>query len=111
MNTDERFYQILCDVSGCKREKLHESQSLPDDLGITGMDGWEIVERLEDKLGIDFSGFDSDKYFGPEVGFNPFIYIYEVLTGKSKYSDECFKKLTIRHMCRVCERGKWFEPD
>jgi len=104
------YYDVLCDQIGVKRSRITDDMSLCLDLGVAGEDGWRLIERLHREFDVKFEGFDSDAYFGPEVAFNPFFYLYEKLVGRQAEFRRKAGMLTVGHLREVCQRGAWFEP-
>lgn len=53
---------------------------LENDLGITGDDGAELMEKFSKQFAVDISSFEFDQYFYPEPsGSNPLVLIYCLL--------------------------------
>jgi len=55
-------------------EDLNMKSSIEDDLGITGDDAIEFMEKFADRYKVDLSDFKFTKYFSPEgVSGNPLV--------------------------------------
>lgn len=106
----ESFYLILEETTGLSRKRLGDSNSLVMNLGIAGADGWEIIDKLNDVYTIDWKDFDPNDHFGPEVGFNPFMYFWRRWTGEQQTYEAFARKVTVGHLKAVCLSGQWFDP-
>ena len=104
------FYAILQEVTGLPREKLGDGKSLTMNLGIAGADGWELIDELTKVYKIDWKDFDPDGHFGPEVGFNPFLYAWNLWTGDQQAYEAASRKVTVGHLKAVCLTGRWLDP-
>jgi len=74
------------------RHKISLDTELGDDLLIDGDDARDLLVDFAKEFEVDIRNFDFDAYFGPEAGFNPFVWLYWKVTGKS----HTFKPLTVR---------------
>ena len=110
MTRSEHVYRVIAEITGLSVEKISDEMSLCLDLGIAGTDGIEIIDQLSMEFDIDATDFDITEYIGPEVGFNPFVYLYDLISGRKKEFDQKARKLTVGHLCTVCEKGEWFTP-
>jgi acyl carrier protein len=71
-----------------KIEKLSPETDLLSDLGVDGADAIEFIESFAQEFDVDFSSLEYDKYFGPEAGFNPLLFLFypsKVLPFRIKY--------------------------
>lgn len=72
-----------------------------EDLGIYGMDVWEITLILHNKYGTDFSNLKLDEYVPPE-GNHALTFFWRWLTGKGEY-----KSLTVGMLAAAVRQGRW----
>lgn len=88
------FQQAVCAVvAECRGERL-ESVT-PErficagrrSLGVDGADADELLALLQQRFGASFEHFPFDRYFGPELGWEPFSWIWAWLTGRLKPLD------------------------
>ncbi|WP_163836721.1 DUF1493 family protein [Spartinivicinus ruber] len=88
-----------------KPSELFPEARLEQDYGITGDDAWELFEAIHEKFGTDFSGFEFDQYFCEEgEGF------FSLLTNRARDKHRKAFPVTIGHIFKVVESGKWFKP-
>ena len=53
---------------------------IENDLGITGNDGSELMEKFSKRFQVDIASFQSEQYFDPEPsGINPLVLIFTLL--------------------------------
>jgi hypothetical protein len=62
----DAIINLLRDEQGVSTPKLRPSARLYHDLGITADDACELLQRLHERFGTDFSELDWREYFGPE---------------------------------------------
>lgn len=67
--------QALEEQMGLRRNQFSCDSRLSSDLGITGDDTYELLEYLDRKCGIDFSGFKGEEWIDPEGEVNPIVVI------------------------------------
>ena len=87
---------------------LHNVQlndRLEEDLGMTGDDAVAFLAAFAKEFGVDLSDLDFDKHFGPE-GCNPLWIFYTPAWLK----DHGQYPVTVDHLVRVAEGGRWFSP-
>lgn len=83
---------------------LHGATTIEDDLGITGDDAAEFMEKFFDVFGVDASGFDFGRYFHDE-GFNPFLVL---LMPFRRYRDRQKKiPITLAMLAKAVECRRW----
>jgi hypothetical protein len=87
--------------SGIPRSQIALDAEVYEDLGVYGMDLWEIIDYLNRRHGVKFDDFRMHDYVPPEV---PFLWIWKRL---GRYNR--FKSLTVGHLIEVARRGAWFE--
>jgi hypothetical protein len=91
----------------CGARALVESHTeLYRDLGLNGDDAWDLLENIRKDRGVDFSGFEFDRYFPNETDA-----IYYLWGRRFGLWRNRFKPMTIAHLTEVIERGRWFEPN
>jgi hypothetical protein len=83
-----------------KTENLSLETDLMTDLGIDGDDAIEFIDSFGKEFNIDFSGFDSNKYFGSEAGFNPLVFLFK--------RKKIFP-LKIKLLVQAARRKEWLE--
>jgi hypothetical protein len=90
-----------------KRKTITADTLLERDLGITGDDGGELLEEIQNKFGVSFAGSDGslrkafglapDEYLFHSEGFSPFLFIASLLG----FSIEKVKPLSVGQLYRV----------
>lgn len=86
-----RLLKIICYETGVPLKKITYESSLLHDLGIAGMDGWMLMERLKSEFGIEMEEEDYLPYFGDELGYNPIGALIDKIRG----SEVDIPRLTI----------------
>ena len=104
---DDEITQIVSNKTGIPQKQITENLTLLGDLKIDGDDAWEIFEQCQNKLNLDLTDFDFNKYFRSEPCFKGISYLYR----KIKYSDEHIaankKPITVKQLIAACKKGKW----
>lgn len=95
------FLEQVC----LKPSELFPEARLEQDCRITGDDAWELFEAIHDKFGTDFSGFEFDQYFCEEGEG-----LFSLLVNRSRDKHRKAFPVTIGHIFKVVESGKWFKP-
>lgn len=73
-------------------------------LGLDGDDALEFMTTFAEKFNVNMDGFDFDKHFGPEAGFNPFLFMYYLLLDKEKLHRI---PITVGDLTEAAKNGKW----
>ena len=92
---------VRCDQLTLDTRLLH-------DVGADGADGWELIEELGKRFGVDLSEFRPGLHFGPEAGCNPVLALI-ALAFRPHWSK--FIPITIRDMVEAAQSGKWKTPN
>ena len=102
MDTEIALREMLVRFIGAK--KVSNDTALLHDLSIAGDDAWEILGKINQRFGIDFSKMPFSAYFPDEteaLGVH-----WAKLIGRRSRK----KPLTIGHLRNVIDRGVWFDP-
>lgn len=102
----QQLYAIFLEQTGLREEELFPRGRLEQDYGITGDDAWELLETIHKKIGTDFSSMDFSQYFHGEAE--------SIFSGLFNRSRERIRKaypVTVEHIFKVVEAGKWFMPE
>jgi hypothetical protein len=107
------FYEIqelLHRTQGIPKNKITKHSSLEDDLGVTGNDAEDFMELFVENFKVDYSGFDTAKYFSNE-GFDllGITTLVRKLLGSSTSKKSSYK-LTVRDLEDWVIRGYWKDP-
>src|SRR5262245_56171924 len=99
----DRVRALVAQERAMPLSKIHLTSRLEEDLGMTGDDSAEFLEAFAKEFGVDLSGIDFHKHFGPE-GCNLFWLFYTPawLKDHGKYP------VTVDHLVRVAEAERWF---
>ena len=85
--------------------KVRLASRLEEDLGMTGEDAAEFLEAYAEEFGVDLSGINFPKHFGPE-GCNPFW----LFDPPAWFRDHGKYPVTVDHLVHVAEVKRWFSP-
>lgn len=70
MNTKNiNLIQFIREEIGEFKKQIDSSSLLEDDLGVTGDEAVELIQKIAKEFNIDISEFDYKKYFHPEPIF------------------------------------------
>jgi hypothetical protein len=72
---------------------------------VDGDDADEFLKEVVGRFGTSFEGFDFRPYFTDE-GVEPLMRHWALKLGFNDYK----RPLTVRHLAKVVERGRWFGP-
>jgi Protein of unknown function (DUF1493) len=86
-------------------ERLRPETRLEEDLGMTGDDAYDCLREFAERFGVDMSGLEFHRHFGPE-GCNPLWLFYTPawLVNHGEYP------VTVDHLVRVAQARRWFSP-
>ena len=71
-DAEKQVINILVENFSIHQETISSDTDILKDLGLDGDDAVELFEVISKTLGVDFSGLEWEKHFGPEASFNPF---------------------------------------
>ncbi len=74
--TEKQVKAFLSEQWSVEPKQLTGQTRLEHDLGITGDDAEEVMEAFMDQFEVDMSEFKFNRYFGPEVGCNPAVWLW-----------------------------------
>jgi acyl carrier protein len=99
----DRIIDLVHRETSAPKDRIHLHSELGDDLGIDGADGWELIEAFAKEFEVDISEFQWDRYFGPEAGFNPILWLIQWAIGRLPKKLE---PITIQNLVDAAERHK-----
>ena len=102
MNSEIALREILAKFIGDK--KVSNDTALLHDLSIAGDDAWEMIGKINQQFGTDFSKMPFSAYFPDETEALGVHWAKLIGRRSSK------KPLTVRHLENVIDRGVWFDP-
>jgi len=106
-NVSEQVRRFISDFWRTPLERLEPQTKLEEDLGITGDDAWELLQKFGERFDIDLASLEFYKHFGPEGwGCNP-LWLLCPPPGMSDYRKY---PVTVDHLVRVAEIKRWFCP-
>ncbi len=91
------------------KEKMTPETKLEKDLGITGDDGIEFLEKFLAHFKIDYEEKENrPRYFDDEgFGLINFMSIYNFIRGKKNDREQY--DLTLSHLAKIIEAGYWID--
>ncbi|MBW8688404.1 DUF1493 family protein [Chitinophaga rhizophila] len=110
MRKDTQISELIAYISlKCGGIDLTEESIIFDDLGINGIDAATLMEDLANEFDFSLDSFDYGKYFLSESELsNIFRSIFYVLFKRDKLPSKTFN---IKHLKRVVDSGRWFDPE
>lgn len=89
-------------------KKINPSTTIEDDLGITGDDAVDFMEKFFDRFNVDYQGFDFQRYFNGE-GFSPLkLLLLPLPSFRRKFQKEVAKvPLTLGMLAKAVELKRW----
>ena len=106
---EQQVRKFVSDFWGVKLERLKPETRLEKDLGMTGLDGLDFLEKFSERFNIDMTECDPSKHFGPE-GCNPLLLLLSLLYKPAWMENLDRYPVTIDHLVRVAETKWWFFP-
>ena len=107
-----RVKALVVEQTGALEKKINPDARLEDDLGITGDDGYELLEAFCEEFEIqNICEIDPSEYFAPE-GCNPFevyVLLYHLIFDREELNDSC-TPLTLRDLVKSAEAKRWILP-
>jgi acyl carrier protein len=103
---------LIVEVTQVRPDKVHPQAKIEDDLGTTGDDAVELMEKFAERFQVDMTGFDFSVHFGPEGGgCLVLLLLFPFWLGKQSDEDyRNFQPVTVGHLVQVAQRGAWFDP-
>lgn len=98
-----RLLKIICLETRVPFNKITYESSLLHDLGIAGLDGWELMEKIKSEFGIEMEEEDYLPYFGDEAAYNPIRVIIEKIRG----ADVDIPRLKVSDLLNSIFLKKW----
>ena len=92
------------------QDKICADSSLYHDFGVAGLDGWEFMEIVSQRFGIDMTGFRPARYFGHELPWNPFLSLMRGFFRRDHPLFADVQRLPIRHLEEVIKKRVWYDP-
>jgi hypothetical protein len=89
------------------RSRLTPATRLQQDLGVDGEDGEELLLAFSRSFSVDLDGLDRSRYFGPEAGPNPFVWVWWLLT----FSWPKIVPIRVKDLQASLNAGRWLAPD
>jgi acyl carrier protein len=67
------------------RKPIGTATTVNHDIGVDGQDAIDLLLAVQDEFKLaDVDDFEFDRFFGPEAGFNPIVWLAEKLGGRSR---------------------------
>ncbi len=102
-----RIRELLAEQMGGDEASITLDTRLGRDLGMDGADAEEFLTAYRQEFGVDMTNFPYDDYFGPEVGFEIFSYLYCLLFKRSALKQ---KQVTVNELIAAAEAKQWPPP-
>ena len=99
-----RIRALLAEQMGVDETSITLDSRLGRDLGMDGEDAYEFLTTYRQEFGVDMTDFPHDDYFGPEVGFEIFTYLYGLLFKRSALKQ---KQVTVNELMAAAEAKRW----
>jgi len=107
----ENLVSFIIDEYWGKKDKITLKTKIEKDLGITGTDGIEFLDKFLKHFKIDYDeNREWQLHFDDEAfGLINFVAIYNWITGKK--DNRAYYDLTIEHLVKVIELGYWVDME
>jgi acyl carrier protein len=107
-----RARALVASFAGVPQDRLLPNTTMFGDLGVDGMDGYELVTEFCREFEVDAASFDTTRHFGPEAGATPIsllIYLYRYLLEPSASPEERQGLVAIRFhdFVEAARNRKW----
>ncbi len=103
----EEIKDLIAEIAPVRREQLTSSTRLGHDLGVDGDDAAELMQAFAQRFQADLSEFEFELHFGPEAGFNPFIYLYWLIVKPHELKSV---PITVEDLTEAAVHRKWHTP-
>src|SRR5215831_8345615 len=94
---DERVLELVAKFCHKNKSKISLDTEINTTLGVDGADGDDLIDLISHELGWPVRNFDLNDYFGPEVGWNPFTFLF-----LPKHLRKKLMPLTVRTLSAKC---------
>jgi hypothetical protein len=98
----EHVRQFVAQAVGVRPERVRPGTRINYGLGVDGDDGVELLEAFAARFGVDMSGCEIGRYFGPEAGGNPLCWLLQLLDPRSR-----LVPLTVGDLAEAARIGQW----
>jgi acyl carrier protein len=98
---EQKVKEFVARRINVKPECISLQTRLLEDLGIDGDDAVDLFEVFAQEFQVDISSLDLNKYFGPEAGFNLFLFWL--------MPSSTLDTLTIQDLVSAAQAGKWLK--
>ncbi|MCW1913923.1 DUF1493 family protein [Luteolibacter sp. GHJ8] len=88
---------LISESTGRNPSTLSPDTRLSEDLGIDGDDAEELTEEFASRFGIDLTGYEHLRHFGPEAGWSPFTI----------HPSAPLIPITIARLAEAAAAGRW----
>ena len=103
-NTYDKIKIFVSQKCAVSIQELSPQTQLTKDMGLDGDDAVDFMEAFSKEFDVDLSEFEFSKHFGPEAGFNPFVYLYYLLSAKFKPQ---YIPITLYDLQEAINKKKW----
>jgi len=105
MTAERDIIEFLAEMRKIDPSKISKSSELLLDLGLDGYDSDVLMEEFSKRFGVDMTHYDGCKYFGPEAGWSPLVW----LVPSWRKAVQNLKPITVEHLLRCANDGVWHD--
>lgn len=104
----DRLIRLIAKEIGVEPSRLGDEVSLFHDLGVAGLDGYDLLSAIGVEFDIDITQVPWPRYFGEEASYNPVTHLVRSVTGKPHHNG--IIRLRVSDLKKTVEKGSWEEP-
>ena len=102
----DRLLDFVATELNVERSRLRPTTRLQRDLGVDGDDGYDLLVAFSKVFSVDLTGIDLGRYFGPEAGPNPLVWLRWLVTLSWPKS----VPITLQDLQASVNAGHWVPP-
>jgi hypothetical protein len=89
------------------KKTIGDDTAINKDIGLAVSEYFDICLFFKKKFSIDLSPMDENKYFRDEIPYS----LWDLFNWNSSSKSDVQKpSITVRHLIKVVQQGKWFDP-
>jgi acyl carrier protein len=105
----DRVADFVARELGVRRERIRPETLVEDDLGCSGYDAADFIEAFAREFGLDLTGFEFDRHFGPEEAATPWSLLrgLAIWAATGRRGDPSPDPVTVARLAKAAARGRW----
>ena len=105
--TGNEVILFLSEFTAVCAQDIQPKTDVARDLGVDGDDAIDLLDQFSERFDVDLSNLNGSKYFGPEKGWNPILYLFDLITGKIEKEKK--EPLYVQYLIEAADQKAWPE--